>query len=554
MGKSKKKTNPKGENNNKPKNQQGHLESNANSNNKKQQATDSKEDKKKMYPRYQYTPNRIVPLRAGHLVKVSESDKISYFEADDALIHTIHFEVDKKLKSLPILLDYKGNGIFVFGTLWDMVATEELATEYKVPVYWVMIANNGIAYAEAENFHQAEPVYVDARQLPHDWFPMKGPIHMVLQDYSVVYWGHQFKEYQHDIMYNHFERQQFLEQEQEEELLMEHDQQFVTLPQAEDELWLMYKQQAANVWFAEEIDFRQDSIDWETLMPEEQAFFKGIIAFFAASDGIVCDNLATNFYNEVKNPSARAFYAMQIAMETIHSEVYALTIDTLIKDPMEKNKLFHALHNQAGVHAKGKWARKYCNQDLSFPERLVAFACVEGIMFSASFCGIFYFKKKGKLHGVTFSNELISRDEGLHTDFACVLYRRLKHKLPSRIIRKIVEEALQTEFLFIDEILPQDLLGMNARLMKQYVSFIADRLLIELNALEANRYTNPFDWMELISMQGKTNFFEKRVGDYQRAQIMSKATAQEIIPRGNDSDHEVQLPPDCGNLKFTYDF
>jgi ribonucleoside-diphosphate reductase beta chain len=250
-----------------------------------------------------------------------------------------------------------------------------------------------------------------------------------------------------------------------------------------------------------------------------------VLAFFAASDGIVNENLAVNFMSEVQLPEARCFYGFQIMMENIHSETYALLIDTYIKDPQEKHRLFHAIDTVPAVQKKAEWALRWI-QNGSFAERLVAFAAVEGIFFSGSFCSIFWMKKRGLMPGLTFSNELISRDEGLHCEFACLLYSMLENQLSREQVQTIIGDAVRIEKEFITEALPVDLIGMNARLMQQYIEFVADRWLDELGYPKIFNVTNPFDFMEMISLQGKTNFFEKRVGDYQKSGVMSKGEAQ----------------------------
>jgi ribonucleoside-diphosphate reductase beta chain len=283
----------------------------------------------------------------------------------------------------------------------------------------------------------------------------------------------------------------------------------------------MYKKHEASFWTAEEIDLGSDMKDWVTLNEGEQHFIKMVLAFFAASDGIVLENLAERFLSEVQVPEARCFYGFQLAMENIHSETYSLLIDTYIKDAQEKNKLFHAIENFDAIKRKADWAMKWIQSDNSFAERLVAFAAVEGIFFSGSFCSIFWLKKRGKMPGLTFSNELISRDEGLHCDFACLLYSMLNKKMPQKKIYEIIKDAVEIEKEFVCEALPVSLIGMNAKLMAQYIEFVADRLLVALGYDKIWKVSNPFEWMEMISLQGKTNFFEKRVGEYQKAGVMA---------------------------------
>jgi ribonucleoside-diphosphate reductase beta chain len=281
----------------------------------------------------------------------------------------------------------------------------------------------------------------------------------------------------------------------------------------------MYKQAEASFWTAEEIDLSQDQKDWENLNDGERHFISHVLAFFAASDGIVNENLAINFMQEVQLPEARCFYGFQIMMENIHAETYSLLIDTYIKKQSEKDYLFNALETVPCVKKKGEWALKWINSE-NFTERLIAFAAVEGIFFSGSFCSIFWLKKRGLMPGLTFSNELISRDEGLHCDFACLLYSMLNNKLPESRVHEIIRDAVEFEQEFVTDALPVDLIGMNAKLMSQYIEFVADRLLVALGCSKIYNATNPFDFMEMISLQGKTNFFEKRVGEYQKAGVM----------------------------------
>lgn len=307
----------------------------------------------------------------------------------------------------------------------------------------------------------------------------------------------------------------------EEPLLKENKNRFVLLPIHYPDIWQMYKKAEASFWTAEEIDLSQDLKDWENMTKDEQHFIKHVLAFFAASDGIVNENLAINFTNEVQFPEARCFYGFQIMMENIHSETYSLLIDTYIKESAEKNYLFNAIETVPCVTKKAEWALRWISKG-SFAERLVAFAAVEGIFFSGSFCSIFWLKKRGLMPGLSFSNELISRDEGLHCDFACLLYTKyLVNKLPEEQVLSIITDAVAIEQEFISDALPVSLIGMNADLMKQYIEFVADRLLVELGCSKYYHTTNPFDFMEMISLQGKTNFFEKRVAEYQKAGVMS---------------------------------
>src|ERR1700761_2327182 len=308
--------------------------------------------------------------------------------------------------------------------------------------------------------------------------------------------------------------------QENEVLLRENKDRFVILPINYPRIWEMYKKHEASFWTAEEIDLSDDLKHWENLNSGEKHFISHILAFFAASDGIVNENLAVNFMNEVQLPEARCFYGFQIMMENIHSETYAQLIDTYIKDGVEKDRLFHAIDTVPAVKKKAEWALRWI-QNGNFAERLVAFAAVEGIFFSGSFCSIFWLKKRGLMPGLTFSNELISRDEGLHCEFACLLYGMLGNKLPPEQVRQIITDAVTIEKEFITEALPVDLIGMNARLMQQYIEFVADRWLSELGYEKVYGVANPFDFMEMISLQGKTNFFEKRVGDYQKSGVLN---------------------------------
>ena len=309
---------------------------------------------------------------------------------------------------------------------------------------------------------------------------------------------------------------------EEEPLLQENKNRFVLFPIQHSDIWQMYKQAEASFWTAEEIDLAQDLSNWENLNDGERHFISHVLAFFAASDGIVNENLGANFFNEVQFPEAKCFYGFQIMMENIHSETYSLLIDTYIKDPREKQRLFHALETVPCVQRKGEWALKWINSD-NFAERLVAFAAVEGIFFSGSFCSIFWLKKRGLMPGLTFSNELISRDEGLHCDFACLLYTQyLKGKLSKDRVYEIIRDAVSIEQEFVTDALPVNLIGMNAKLMNEYIEFVADRLLVALGYPKMFNSANPFDFMEMISLQGKTNFFEKRVAEYQKAGVMSE--------------------------------
>jgi ribonucleoside-diphosphate reductase subunit M2 len=283
----------------------------------------------------------------------------------------------------------------------------------------------------------------------------------------------------------------------------------------------MYKQAEASFWTAEELDLAMDITDWSDKLSEnERHFIKHVLAFFAASDGIVNENLATNFSREVQVPEARCFYGFQQAIENIHSEVYSLLIDTYISDLTEKSRLLRALETIPCVQKKAEWAFRYANEaNATFAERLVAFAAVEGIFFSGSFCAIFWLKKRGLMPGLCFSNELISRDEGLHCDFACLLYGLLENELPEERVIEIVREAVEIEIEFVRDALPVELIGMNSKAMTEYIKCCADRLLVALGVGKVYKAVNPFDWMELISIDGKTNFFEKRVGEYSKANV-----------------------------------
>ena len=308
---------------------------------------------------------------------------------------------------------------------------------------------------------------------------------------------------------------------QVEPILQPNDNRFVIFPIQHNDIWEWYKKMEACFWTAEEIDLHQDLTDWNNkLSDDERYFIKHILAFFAASDGIVNENLAENFVNEVQYSEAKFFYGFQIMMENIHSETYSLLIDTYVKNEEEKDKLFNAIEVFPAIKKKADWALKWIESD-SFAERLIAFAAVEGIFFSGAFCSIFWLKKRGLLPGLTFSNELISRDEGMHCDFAVHLHNHhLVNKVPKDRIREIIVDALNIEREFVTESLPVSLIGMNANLMTQYLEFVTDRLLVELECEKEYNTANPFDFMDMISLQGKTNFFEKRVGDYQKAGVM----------------------------------
>ena len=310
---------------------------------------------------------------------------------------------------------------------------------------------------------------------------------------------------------------------QEEPILKENKDRFVVFPIQHQDLWEWYKKQEASFWTAEEIDLHQDPVHWrEKLNDDERYFIKHILAFFAASDGIVNENLAENFVNEVQYTEAKFFYGFQIMMENIHSETYSLLIDTYVDDEAEKDQLFKAIENFPAIKKKADWALKWIESP-SFAERLIAFAAVEGIFFSGSFCSIFWLKKRGLMPGLTFSNELISRDEGLHCDYAVHLHNNhMVNKVSEERIKEIIIDALNIEREFITESLPVNLIGMNSKLMTQYLEFVADRLLMELGCEKEYGSTNPFDFMDMINLQGKTNFFEKRVGEYQKAGVMNE--------------------------------
>ncbi|KAJ1469627.1 ribonucleoside-diphosphate reductase small chain-like protein [Baffinella frigidus] len=306
-------------------------------------------------------------------------------------------------------------------------------------------------------------------------------------------------------------------------LLTPNPHRFVLFPIKYDSVWRFYKQAVASVWTVEELDLGRDIGDFEKLTSNEQYFIKNVLAFFAASDGIVLENLVGNFATEIQIPEARCFYGFQIAMENIHSETYCLLIDLVVKDPAEKQHLLEAIETIPAVMKKADWALKWMDKGsgCSFAKRLVAFAAVEGIFFSGSFCAIFWLKKRGLMPGLCFSNELISRDEGLHTDFACLIYSMLEEKLAASEVLEIITEAVECEKDFVSVSLPVNLIGMHAELMMQYIEFVADRLLVALGCEKHYNSTNPFEWMEMISLQGKTNFFEKRVGDYQKSGVMN---------------------------------
>ena len=318
-----------------------------------------------------------------------------------------------------------------------------------------------------------------------------------------------------------------------EPLLSEDDNRYVMFPIKDNDIWGMYKKQIDSFWRAEEIDLSKDMNHWNNLKDDERYFIKMILAFFAASDGIVLENLGLRFLGDVQLAEARAFYGFQIAMENIHSETYSLLIDTYIKDREEKTKLFEAMNNFSCIEKKAKWAQKWINDKRSsFATRLIAFACVEGIHFSGSFCAIYWLKKRGLLPGLTFSNELISRDEALHTEFAVLLYNKLEKKISKKKIQEIICEAVEIEKEFINEAIPCRMIGMNSHMMSQYIEFVADRLSVQLGNDKIYNSSNPFDWMEMISLEGKTNFFEKVVSDYSLSTKEGKEDA--FVFGGND--------------------
>merc|ERR1719413_338116 len=329
---------------------------------------------------------------------------------------------------------------------------------------------------------------------------------------------------------------EFRELEKADPLLKENPRRWVLFPIEYPAVYEMYKKHEASFWTAEEIDLAQDAKDWDTLTDQERYFVKHILAFFAASDGIVLENLGARFYTEIQIPEARAFYGFQMAMENIHSETYSLLIEQYIRDPVEKDQVFDAIHTMPAVEEMAKWAVQWMNEENSFAERILAFACVEGILFSGSFCAIYWLKKRGLMPGLTFSNELISRDEGLHAEFACLVYSMLQNRLPEAIVHDLIRGAVAAERAFISDALPCDLIGMNSEMMTKYIEFVADRLLTSLGHPKIFESQNPFDWMELISLQGKTNFFEKRVGEYQKAGVLAAAGGETTQGFSLDAD------------------
>ncbi len=312
-----------------------------------------------------------------------------------------------------------------------------------------------------------------------------------------------------------------------EPLLKDNPGRFVLFPIEHDDIWAFYKKAEASFWTAEEIDLHQDLSDWQNKLNDNERYFvKNVLAFFAASDGIVNENLAMNMVNEVQYTEAKFFYGFQIMMENIHSETYSLLIDTYIKDSSEKSHLLNAIETMPCVQKKAEWAFKWIENG-TFAERLIAFAAVEGIFFSGSFCSIFWLKKRGLMPGLSFSNELISRDEGMHCDFACLLYtQHIVNPLPKETVKMLICDAVEIEKEFVSDSLPVNLIGMNADLMCRYIEFVADRLLVSLGNERIYGSENPFPWMDLISLQGKTNFFEKRVGEYQKSGVMADKDKQ----------------------------
>ena len=311
-----------------------------------------------------------------------------------------------------------------------------------------------------------------------------------------------------------------------EPLLIDSKKKYVLFPIEDTELWSFYKKAVASFWTVEEIDLAKDIQDWDDLSDKERNFLGHVLAFFAASDGIVNENLAVRFLQEVKQKEAAAFYAFQVSMETIHSEMYSVLIDTYVRSGGEKKKLFSAIETMPCVKKKADWALNYIHSKESFDVRVVAFAAVEGIFFSGSFAAIFYMKKRGKLPGLAHANELISRDEGLHRDFACAIFNRLRDKPPPEVITNMIRSAVDIEREFLAEALPVGMLGMNEKLMTQYIEFVADHLLVALKCEKHYLSENPFSWMENISLQGKTNFFERRVSEYQKANVISDTKNQ----------------------------
>ena len=317
-------------------------------------------------------------------------------------------------------------------------------------------------------------------------------------------------------------------------LLTPSESRFCLFPIQYPDLYEFFKQAQASYWVSAEVDLASDVKDWAKLTDGEKHFILHVLAFFASSDGIVNENLALRFMNDVQAPEARAFYAFQVAIESVHSEVYSLLINALVPSTEEKNTLFRAIKTIPAVKRKADWALRWTGSDAGFAERLIAFACVEGIMFSGSFCAIFWLRKRGLMQGLTFSNEMISRDEGLHRDFAVLLHSKLLEPCLEATARDIVRDAVEAEREFVVESLPVSLIGMNGELMERYIEFCADHLLVSLGFAKLYGSANPFEWMELVSLQGKTNFFERRVGEYQRAGVMSTAEANHTFALNED--------------------
>ncbi|PPJ60181.1 hypothetical protein CBER1_09005 [Cercospora berteroae] len=345
------------------------------------------------------------------------------------------------------------------------------------------------------------------------------------------------------------------EESEIEPILQENPQRFVLFPIKYHEIWNMYKKAEASFWTAEEIDLSKDLHDWNKRLNDDERFFiSHVLAFFAASDGIVNENLVERFSAEVQIPEARCFYGFQIMMENIHSETYSLLIDTYISEPKQRTYLFNAIDNIPCIRRKADWALRWISdKDSTFAMRLIAFAAVEGIFFSGSFASIFWLKKRGLMAGLTFSNELISRDEGMHTDFACLLFSHLRNKPSKAVVQSIIVEAVAIEQEFLTDALPCALLGMNAKLMCQYIEFVADRLLLSLGNQKFYNATNPFDFMENISLGGKTNFFEKRVGDYQKAGVMEGYKKQQAKTESSTGP-AADAPKMNGDFVFDEDF
>ncbi|WVQ66619.1 uncharacterized protein L199_004803 [Kwoniella botswanensis] len=330
------------------------------------------------------------------------------------------------------------------------------------------------------------------------------------------------------------QKQRKFPEEEDEDILRESNDRFVLFPIKYREIWQAYKASQASFWTSEELDLGHDLHDWNEKLTEQERFFiLRILAFFAASDGIVGENIVSQFSMDVQISEARAFYAFQSMMEQVHSETYSLLIETYVRDSEEKEFLFRGIENIPCVRKKADWALKYITDDMPFRLRLVAFACVEGIFFSGSFAAIFWLKKRGLMPGLTFSNELISRDEGTHTDFACLLYNHLKHRCSEEEVHNIVTEAVVIEKEFLTDALPCALIGINADLMCQYIEYVADRLIVDLGYSKMYHAKNPFDWMELISLQGKANFFESRVSSYQLANV-SRSGTPSLPEKGGD--------------------